>query len=126
MSQSPSLRTAPKPTATAPAPVSLPPASTLGPDVPALFFVLLDLLSLIAAFLAAYVAAPDVKRLLLSGDRLPAWWVSLLSPELAGEYRPLHEVAWVLLVMTAVILLCVQAMGGYRSLVCSSPARGWC
>ncbi|MEO8257207.1 MAG: sugar transferase [Acidobacteriota bacterium] len=104
-------------------PASLPAVRTLGPDVPALFFVLLDLLSLVAAFQAAYFAAPIVKSLLLSGGRLPAAWIALLSPELTSEFRPLHEVAWVLLVMTAVTVLCIQALGGYRPLVRQSRTR---
>ena len=123
MSQPPSLRPAPKRAIAAADEAPLAAVRTLGPDVPPPFFVLVDLLSLLAAFQAAYFAAPMVKRLLLSGDRLPASWITVLSPELTSDYRPLHEVFWVLLVMTAVIVLCVQAMGGYRPLVQQSRTR---
>ena len=98
MSQLPPRRTAAEPAITASN--QAPPAAavrTLGPEVPLPFFVLLDLLSLLAAFQVAYVAAPRLKRLLLSGNRIFPVWVSLLSTEPAGTYRPMHEMAWALL-----------------------------
>jgi hypothetical protein len=119
MSQPPFLRTAPKPTLTPAEPAAPAAVRTFGPEIPAPFFVLLDLLSLIAAFLAAYFAAPEVKRLLLSGNRLPAAWISLLSridQRLSAAARSRLGAAG----DDRGHLLCVQALGGYRR-SCGSP-----
>ncbi len=98
-------------------------ASTMGPVVPRHFFWLIDLLSLTTAFFLAYALAPRLKDVLLDGGSLLRSWVGVLSPEPAGDLRPIREVAWVLVVMSAVTLLSVQATGGYRPLSSQSRTR---
>lgn len=95
----------------------------LGPNIPRHFLWLADILSLIAAFQIAYMAAPRVKALALAQSSPVKPWVQLFSPELGGEFRPLNEVAWVLLVMSAVTLLSLQGFGGYRPLMRQSRTR---
>jgi exopolysaccharide biosynthesis polyprenyl glycosylphosphotransferase len=104
-------------------PATFMPVRTFGPEIPALFFVVLDLISLLVGFETAYLLAPGLKHVLLVGDWLPATWVALLSPEVAGEFRPIQEAVWVLLVMTPAMLLTIQAMGGYRPLGEQSRTR---
>ena len=68
------------------------PTGALGAEPPA-FLLLLDLLSLVSAFGLAYGLAPTLKNLLLHGTGPIVAWVALLSPEVAGGYRPIGEVA---------------------------------
>jgi len=95
----------------------------LGPEEPAFLFALLDLFSLLMAFLAVYAVAPGLKRWLLSSQVVSPAWLSLLSPETRGEFGPITELLWVLLVMAVVTLLGVQLLGGNRSLVAQSRTR---
>ena len=94
-----------------------------GPDVPRLFLWLVDALCISASFLIAYVLAPRIKAIALDPGSVLAPWVSILAPQIGGEYRSLGEVAWVLLVMWAVTALALQAMGGYEPLLRQSRAR---
>jgi len=88
---------------------------TFGTNVPRLFLLALDLLALSLAFFDTYVIAPHVRSLVMTGGWLHHW-VFALSPDAAAEFRPLREVAWMLYVMAAVVVLGLQASGGYRPL----------
>ena len=72
---------------------------------------------------AAYAIAPFAKRLFLANVGILRAWLAILSPEVGGEYRPLSEVVWALLVMAAITVLCVQSVGGYRPLIQQSRTR---
>jgi len=98
------------------------PVRPLGAEPPA-FLLLFDLLSLVTAFGAAYVIAPSLKTLLLREPGALNAWIAVLSPQLGGEFRPIGDVVWVLLVMAGVTVLCVQGLGGYRPLVSQSRTR---
>jgi exopolysaccharide biosynthesis polyprenyl glycosylphosphotransferase len=97
------------------------PTRMLGAEPP-VFLLLIDLLALIVAFLVAYSTTTDLNKLLLN-QTLFRSWIPLLAPASGGELPPLDETSWVLLVMVAVTLLCVQSAGGYRPLVRQSRTR---
>ena len=98
------------------------PLRTLGAEPPE-FLLVIDLVSLIVAFYLAYAIAPGLKARLLDTRSSFLAWVSVLSPQIGGEFRPLDEMVWVLLVMAVVTVLCVQVVGGYRPLVRQSRTR---
>lgn len=87
-----------------------------------MFLVLVDLVSILAAFFLAHVGAPLLKQVLLTRVVLPPRFVQLMSPEF-GEFRPMSDVAWMLLVAGAVTILVLQALGGYRPLLVQSRTR---
>jgi exopolysaccharide biosynthesis polyprenyl glycosylphosphotransferase len=89
---------------------------------PAAFLILIDLVALVSAFLTAYAVTPDLKTRLLSGTALRGW-MAMLSADPGGEFRPIGETSWVLLVMIFATLFCVQSAGGYRPLSTQSRTR---
>jgi len=89
---------------------------------PAPFLVLLDLLSFATAFWIAYAAAPFLKDLLLN-HAVVRGWVAVLAPEVGGQYPPIKDMVWVLLVAAPVAVLSLQATGGYRPLIVQSRSR---
>ncbi|HXT31761.1 MAG TPA: sugar transferase [Vicinamibacterales bacterium] len=89
--------------------------ATFGTNVPRYFLIAIDVLSLTGAFFSAYVVAPRVRSVAISGSLLHDW-VFALSPDVLGEFRPMREMAWVLYVMIAVTVLGLQLTGGYRPL----------
>jgi len=90
-------------------------AFSYGANVPRFFLIALDLLSLALAFFAAYIMAPRIRALAVGSTALREW-VAALSPDVAGDFRPITEFAWVLGVMAPVALLALQASGAYRPL----------
>ncbi len=78
---------------------------------------------MLTAFGFAYVTAPVVKNLVLNNTTVFHAWFPVLSPTIGGEYRPLQEAVWVLLVMAAVSVLVIQSVGGYHPLVTQSRTR---
>ena len=88
---------------------------TFGTNVPRFFLLALDLVALTLAFVDTYVIAPYVRSFIMAGGWLGEWVVTL-SPDASGDVRPLGEVAWMLYVMAAVVVLGIQASGGYRPL----------
>ncbi len=99
-----------------------PPLRSAGTE-PAAFLVLVDIVCLVIAFIVAYTSTPRLKSQLLNSPAAVGEWLLLLGPQFGGEYRPLSEVAWVLLVMSVVALLFIQTVGGYRPLVRQSRAQ---
>lgn len=100
---------------------SIPPHA-LGAEPPE-FLLVLDILSLIAAFYLAYLSAPRLKvRLLSTTSSTFRAWLSELSPQV-GEFRSPDQMLWVLLVMVVLTVLCIQAIGGYRPLLRQSRTR---
>ena len=97
--------------------------SATGPELPRLLFWLADLLCIIVSFHAAYLLAPRIKAAAMAPDSLLSRWVSVLAPQVGGEYREMHEVAWVLVLMWVVSVLVLQGMGAYRPLLHQSRAR---
>jgi exopolysaccharide biosynthesis polyprenyl glycosylphosphotransferase len=98
------------------------PLRSLGAE-PREFLLVLDLVSLIAAFYLAYATAPRLKvRLLSTTSSIVRAWLSELSPQI-GEFRSPDQMMWVLLVMIVATVLSVQAMGGYRPLLRQSRTR---
>jgi exopolysaccharide biosynthesis polyprenyl glycosylphosphotransferase len=89
--------------------------ATFGTNVPRFFLVAIDVLSLAGAFFTTFTLAPYVRALAISGGWLHDW-VLALSPDAAGEFRPMHEMVWVLCVMIAVVVLGLQSAGAYRPL----------
>ena len=88
---------------------------SFGTAVPRFFMVAVDLLTIALAFSCAYLLAPIVKPVLLRAT----WFgqlATVLTADAAGELRPLHEMAWMLVVMTVVVILALQAMSAYRPL----------
>jgi exopolysaccharide biosynthesis polyprenyl glycosylphosphotransferase len=100
------------------------PVRHLGAE-PVSFLVLLDVLSLSAAFLTAYLAAPIIKRLVMTGPQTIQAWALAFSPELRPAFgmRPIGEALWVLPVMAAATILFMQSVDGYRPLVWQSRTR---
>jgi len=88
---------------------------TFGTNVPRFFLLALDLLSLALAFFDTYLIAPHVRSFAINGGWLH-YWVFAPSPDASGEFRPLAEVAWMLYIMAAVVVLGLQTSGGYRPL----------
>ena len=84
--------------------------------VPRAFLLVLDVLSIIGAFLATYTIAPHVQTLALGGSGPVHDWILSLSTQYAGEFRGLSRLAWTLAMMTAVVVLVFQASGAYRPL----------
>jgi exopolysaccharide biosynthesis polyprenyl glycosylphosphotransferase len=97
--------------------------TTFGPDIPRRFLWLCDSFAIVAAFLGAYQLAPVIKSAALSRQVVPDPWITLLSLDVVGDYRPIDDVAWVPLVMGAITLLCIQALGGYAPLTQQSRTR---
>jgi exopolysaccharide biosynthesis polyprenyl glycosylphosphotransferase len=97
------------------------PLRTLGAEPPE-FLLVLDLISLIAAFYLAYAIVPEVKARLLD-TALFRSWLTPLSPQLGGTFQSPDEMMWVLLVMAVVSVMVVFAAGGYRPLVRQSRTR---
>src|SRR5262249_35020627 len=54
---------------------------------------------------------------------IPKALQDVLSPASGGYYRSIDEAVWVLVVMAAVTLLSLHALGGYRPLVQQSRGR---
>jgi exopolysaccharide biosynthesis polyprenyl glycosylphosphotransferase len=94
-----------------------------GPEIPRAFFVVLDVVFLIAAFSAAYFLAPTVKNLALTFGWLPDGLELVLSPDLGPYVPPLGEMPWVFLVMVGTTLLALFTLGAYRSLLGQSWLR---
>ncbi|HMC75873.1 MAG TPA: sugar transferase [Vicinamibacterales bacterium] len=93
-----------------------------GTAVPRVFMVTLDLLTLAFAFLVTYPLAPYLKRLTMSA----AWfapWATVLAADPAGAFRSPQDMAWVLLVMSALVILSLQALSAYRPLAMQSRAQ---
>lgn len=93
-----------------------------GPDVPKHFLWLSDISGLVSAFFLAHMAAPILKAFAMSQGGTFKPFLDALSPE-GGEYRPISEVAWVLMVMLTVTALGLQVLGGYRPLLRQSYSR---
>ena len=87
-----------------------------GTTVPRFFMVAVDLLTLALAFSCAYLLAPLVKSFLLQASWFGEW-ATLLAADPAGELQPFHDMAWVLVVMSVVVILALQAMSAYRPLL---------
>ena len=62
-----------------------------GPEIPRAFFIILDVVFLMAAFSTAYLLAPSIKNLILEFGWLPTSWELALAPEVGGEFRPLEK-----------------------------------
>jgi exopolysaccharide biosynthesis polyprenyl glycosylphosphotransferase len=88
---------------------------SVGTTVPRFFLVALDLLMLALSFLLAYLLAPILKSMTLHASWF-AGWAAVLAADPAGELKPLEEMAWVLFVMSAVVILVLQAISAYRPL----------
>jgi exopolysaccharide biosynthesis polyprenyl glycosylphosphotransferase len=93
----------------------------LGAEPPA-FVLLVDLLALVSAFLLGYVVTPIFSAVVLARPAVRAR-LAPLSPRLDGPMQPLDSIAWALVVMAAVAVVCIQATGGYRALVDQSRTR---
>jgi len=96
-------------------------ARPLGAE-PVSFLVLLDLLSIVSAFSIAYAVAPRLKNLLLSESTIRGW-ITVLAPEIGGEFRPLAEAGWMMLVMALLVVMSNQMIGGYRPVIAQSRTR---
>jgi exopolysaccharide biosynthesis polyprenyl glycosylphosphotransferase len=96
--------------------------AAFGTNVPRYFLVALDVLSLAGAFFTAYMVAPHVRSFALAGGTLHDWVIAL-SPDAAGEFRPMRELAWVLGIMSAVVVLGFQASGAYRPLTAQTRTQ---
>jgi exopolysaccharide biosynthesis polyprenyl glycosylphosphotransferase len=94
----------------------------VGADIPRVFLLLIDLVTLLVTFELSYVLAPVAKRMALASPAM-AGAVAVLSPQLGGEYRPLNEVLWVLLILAPATVLCLQATGAYRPILLQSRTR---
>lgn len=93
-----------------------------GPELPRAFLWLADALCIISAFFVSYKLTPYARTELLRPSSLVRPWLQFLTPQ-AGEFRPVDELFWVLLVMWAVTALAMQGLGGYRPLLAQSRAR---
>jgi exopolysaccharide biosynthesis polyprenyl glycosylphosphotransferase len=96
---------------------------SLGPDIPRHFLWIADILLLMLAFETGYMLAPVLKAWFLSHPSIFSGSLGILAPAAGGEYRPISEALWVFPVMSAVTLLALQALGGYRPLQSQSRAR---
>ena len=113
-----------------PAPARKPRAASAGRPIrlrrlgaePPEFLMVLDLFCLIGAFYLAFMTAPSLKPRLFAWPALRSW-LSVLSPEIGGEFRSASQVMWLLLVSAAVTLPCIRAAGGYELLVRQSRTR---
>ena len=94
-----------------------------GPEIPRAFFLILDVVFLVAAFSIAYLLAPSVKSSVLTFGWLPSSWELALAPDAGGDLRPLGEIPSVFLVMVGVTLLALHLLGAYRPLVRQSWLR---
>jgi exopolysaccharide biosynthesis polyprenyl glycosylphosphotransferase len=103
-------------------------ASGAGHDetIPRTFLALLDVVSLACAFGLTGLLAPWVQWLLLPsgplGLSLPSWMTLPPSPSF-DRFPPLASVAWIPIVMSPMIVLFMQMLGGYTQLVDQSRGR---
>jgi len=93
-----------------------------GTKVPRHFLVALDVLTLALAFVSAYLLALSIRDVTLHARWFQAF-VPLLVPDSAGGFRPMAEASWVLFVTTPVVIVCMQALGGYRPFCSQSRSR---
>jgi len=94
--------------------------------IPRRFFWLFDLIGLGLAFLGAYVLAPRIQILVAPGGFLHLSWLEVLSPPLPdwiGQFPPLMELLWILLMMIPATLLFMEVFGGYHPLLWQSRTR---
>ena len=87
--------------------------------IPRRFLMLLDAIVLVGAFLVAHEAAPELQGSIAPGGPLRPW-VEVLAPPsdtALGQFRPVNEVFWVLLVMIAANFVVMSAFSGYQMLL---------
>src|SRR5690349_10810105 len=97
-------------------------AAAFGTNVPAYFYAALDVLALTLAFLVAYLLTERIRDFALHA----AWFhalVPILAPETGGSIRPVTEASWVLFVAAPALIICQEALGGYRPLCNQTRAR---
>jgi exopolysaccharide biosynthesis polyprenyl glycosylphosphotransferase len=93
-----------------------------GTTVPRFFLIAVDLLTVALAFSYAYLLSPLVKSFLLRASWF-GQWATVLAADAAGELRPFHEMAWVLLVMAVVVILALQGLSAYRPLLAQARTQ---
>jgi len=93
--------------------------------IPRRLFWLLDLLTLAAAFILAYLLVPTLQPLFLPAGALYTDWIQrLLSPALwDGQLPPLPDLLWIYVTMALAALVVLTAVGSHGLLLTRSRTR---
>ncbi len=88
--------------------------------IPRRVFWFFDASTVVLAFVVAHLASPVLQTLVGPGSylRAAAAEILVLPPvELLGDFRPMRELVWVLVVMLVTTFLCMHAFDGYRPIL---------